>query len=212
MRNIRLLAFLLLSLFTIAGTAAAAPGGKNASNGTGDDNSLTFVTQLTGDEETPPVQTDSHGVAIFHVSRDLQSIDFKLMARDIISVTAGHIHTGTIGIAGPVVLPLVSSSACTVNGDHINCEGTATAANLTGPLAGHPLSDLVTLMQEGRAYANMHTTVHPAGEIRGQLGRHGSPATASAAEQQFLAESKGGIGLATLATGLGHQGQICANH
>src|SRR2546426_2061812 len=35
--------------------------------------------------------------------------------------------------------------------------GTITAANLIGPLAGHPLSDLVAALSDGGAYANVHT-------------------------------------------------------
>ena len=177
MRKIRLLALVLVlvSLFSIAGTASAAPGAKNGSSQNDrNDHSRNFVTRMTGAEETPPVTTDAHGTASFRFSRDGLSMHYKLTATDIISVTAGHVHSGTIGVAGPVVLPLVSASACTVRGDRITCEGTVTAADLTGPLTGHPLSDLEALMQEGRAYANVHTSAHPGGEIRGQLGRHGS--------------------------------------
>src|SRR4051794_30592954 len=174
MRKIRFLALVLISLFTIAGTAAAAPGNKGPSTSP-TDQSRNFVTQLTGAEETPPVDTPAHGVAIFHVSRDGESLSYKIIATDIISVTAGHIHSGTLGVAGPVVLGLVRASACTVDGDHLKCEGTATAANLTGPLTGHPLSDLIDLIEQGRAYTNVHTSAHPGGEIRGQLGRHGGP-------------------------------------
>jgi hypothetical protein len=60
-------------------------------------------------------------------------------------------------------------------------EGTFTAANLVGPLAGHPLSDLLAAIQSGNAYVNVHTNDgqgaantgpgdFPGGEIRGQLG------------------------------------------
>jgi hypothetical protein len=59
-------------------------------------------------------------------------------------------------------------------------EGTITAANLIGPLAGHPLSDLIADMESGGAYVNIHTNDgvaptntgpgdFPGGEIRGQI-------------------------------------------
>ena len=63
-------------------------------------------------------------------------------------------------------------------------EGTITAANLVGPLAGQPLSALVEAIQAGNAYVNVHTNDgvaptntgpgdFPGGEIRGQLsGEH----------------------------------------
>jgi hypothetical protein len=60
-------------------------------------------------------------------------------------------------------------------------EGTFTAANLVGPLAGHPLSELLDAIASGNAYVNIHTNDgvdgtntgpgdFPGGEIRGQLG------------------------------------------
>ena len=64
--------------------------------------------------------------------------------------------------------------------DGILAEGTVTAANLSGALAGHPLSDLVAEIEAGNAYVNVHTNdgVAPtntgpgdiaSGEIRGQI-------------------------------------------
>jgi CHRD domain len=47
--------------------------------------------------------------------------------------------------------------------------GTITAANLTGPLAGRTMSDLVAAIRAGDIYINLHTRQFPAGEIRGQL-------------------------------------------
>jgi hypothetical protein len=176
MHKTRLLALMLVlvSLITVAGTASAAPGSKKASNQSDrPDHSRKFTARLTGAEEVPPVDTDAHGKAEFKISRDGLSLHFKLSVSDIISVTAGHIHSGTLGLNGPVVLNLVSASACTTRGDRIKCEGDATAANLTGPLTGHPLSDLVALMEEGRAYSNVHTTAHPGGEARGQIHQNG---------------------------------------
>ncbi len=59
-------------------------------------------------------------------------------------------------------------------------QGTITAADLVGPLAGHPLSDLISAMRAGNAYVNVHTNdgVGPintgpgdfsGGEVRGQI-------------------------------------------
>ena len=63
-------------------------------------------------------------------------------------------------------------------------EGTITAANLVGPLAGHPLSDLIAEMRAGNTYTNVHTNDgvappntgpgdFPGGEIRGQISEAG---------------------------------------
>jgi hypothetical protein len=97
------------------------------------------------------------------------------------NVVASHIHLGPPGVNGPIVLFLFGtapSGGGSQNG--VLGSGTKTAANLVGPLTGHPLSDLVTNMREGGAYVNVHTNDgvaptntgcgdFPGGEIRGQI-------------------------------------------
>ncbi|MGH7455091.1 MAG: CHRD domain-containing protein, partial [bacterium] len=64
--------------------------------------------------------------------------------------------------------------------DGVLAQGTITAANLVGPLAGHPLSDLISAMRAGNTYVNVHTNDgvglpdtgpgdFPGGEVRGQI-------------------------------------------
>ena len=66
-------------------------------------------------------------------------------------------------------------------------QGTATAAQLTGPLQGKTLLDLVAQLDAGDAYVNVHTASGaspaaqvagdiPSGEIRGQIVPAGMPA------------------------------------
>ena len=63
-------------------------------------------------------------------------------------------------------------------------EGTFSAVDLRGALAGHPLSDLLDAIRAGNTYGNAHTDDgvappntgagdFPGGEIRGQLDTHG---------------------------------------
>lgn len=159
MRKLRLLLFLLMPLLVLVGISVATAGTNR-----------NFVTPLSGSEEVPPHDIQSRGVAIFHVSDDGTRVDYRLNASNIENVVAGHIHSGTLGTNGPVVVTLVTP-ACTTLNNGIRCEGTFTAANLVGPLAGHPLSDLLALLEEERAYVNVHTTVFPGGAIRGQINR-----------------------------------------
>jgi len=64
---------------------------------------------------------------------------------------AAHIHIGRPGVAGPVVLPL--------------CGPCKTGANGRGTLT----HDQAEMLEDGRAYVNVHTQRNPNGEIRGQL-------------------------------------------
>jgi hypothetical protein len=167
MRRLRLALLLLLPLLALAGVAAAAPKAVMSEN-------PNFVTALSGDEEVPPRDTKAHGVAIFHLADDGQSMEYKLIASNIDNVVAGHIHTGTFGLNGPVVVTLVTASACITLNNGIRCEGTFDAGDFSGPLTGQPFSALLALMEQERAYVNVHTIQYPGGEIRGQIDKGGN--------------------------------------
>jgi hypothetical protein len=151
----------------IASTSAAAPE--------------MFVTPLSGDEEVPMRDTRAHGAAIFQVSPDGTQITYRLISSNIDNVVASHIHIGPFGENGPVVVFLfgnVPPGGGSQNG--VLATGTITAANLTGPLVGQPLSVLLDALRSGNAYVNVHTNDgvdptnqgpgdFPGGEIRGQL-------------------------------------------
>jgi hypothetical protein len=184
MRKIRLLAFLLLPLLLLAiATTVSAENPEHFNR--------LFGAHLTGSQEVPPVDTDAEGLALYPVNRDGTEMRYGVVARDIISVTAGHIHSGTVGLNGPVVVNLYSPDACTIRGDKILCTGTITAKNLVGPLAGQPLSTLITMMRDGRTYTNFHTSAHPGGEIRGQIHRILGPEYEAIFKEAFKDHFKG---------------------
>jgi hypothetical protein len=142
-------------------------------------------THLTGDAERPvPRETPAQGQAIFQLSSDGQTLSYKLNVANIENVTAAHIHLGPIEGSGGVVVFLYGNEPA--GGGPINgriASGEITAANFIGALAGQPMSALITHIQNGNAYVNVHTNDgdavvnegpgdFPGGEIRGQLG-HG---------------------------------------
>lgn len=132
------------------------------------DENKNFVTHLTGEEQVPRVETDAQGEAIFHVSKDGTTISFKLIVANLEDVVAAHIHVAPAGENGPIVVPLENGLVPgTSNG--VLAEGTFTAADLTGPLAGQSLADLLADVEAGNTYVNVHTTANPGGEIRGQI-------------------------------------------
>jgi hypothetical protein len=156
-----------------------------------DDSFNTIETKLSGDEEVPIRLTGAHGSAHVRLNTDGQSMDFQLEVNGITNVTMAHIHMQEPGVSGPIVVwffPAVTATAPLPGGggqhEGLLAKGTFTAADLRGPLAGHPLSDLIAAILAGNAYVNVHTDDgvappntgpgdFPGGEIRGQLDRNG---------------------------------------
>lgn len=156
--------------------------------------SLKFRTRLSGDQEVPPVgvviNTRAQGKAEFKLSKDGTSLHYKLSVSKIENAFMAHIHLGPVGANGSIVVWLFPGTGAVpgplgVGPQHGKlAEGTITAADLVGQLAGHPLSDLIDAIQAGNAYVNVHTNDgvaptntgpgdFPGGEIRGQLsGEH----------------------------------------
>lgn len=141
-------------------------------NGNGNDNNndsignVDYSTVLSGDQEVPPVNTSAAGIADFSPSDDGDSIDYTITADDIEAATAGHIHFGIEGQNGPVAVTLFEFDSPQ---DEVSESGTINAEDLSGPLEGMQISDLVDAFNDGNAYANIHTEQNPNGEIRGQI-------------------------------------------
>jgi CHRD domain len=133
-----------------------------------------YGARLTGGAQVPAVDTPARGWAGVVVSRDGSSARFRIVAIRLSSaVTGAHIHLGHVGENGPVVVDLSGLPGVTTRsaGSGYVLSGSFTAANLTGPLAGHSLADLVSDMNARDTYVNVHTAMHRDGEIRGEL-RH----------------------------------------
>jgi hypothetical protein len=77
-----------------------------------------------------------------------------------------HIHYGIACENGPIIVTLFKYDKPQ---NHVSERGTITAENLTGPLQGMQVSDLIDEFNEGTTYANIHTEKNPNSEIRGQV-------------------------------------------
>jgi CHRD domain len=132
-----------------------------------------FDARLTGVSEVSPVQTNASGFADLDVEMEdgqQRVVDYHLYLNDIERVTQAHIHQGNSSENGPIIVPLFNASttpAGPVTGQL--AEGQITPANFVGPLQGMQLDDLISLMQNGSAYVNVHTEQNPQGEIRGTV-------------------------------------------
>lgn len=88
---------------------------------------------------------------------------------DIDKATAAHIHFGTAGKNGPIIVTLFKSDKPTELKNGTLGEGNVTATDLEGPMKGKAISDLIAAMKNGTTYVNVLSTDFPNGEMRGQL-------------------------------------------
>lgn len=133
---------------------------------------------LTGAEENPPVDTATTGQFDVRFSEDLSSASFRLKVFNGTAITQAHLHCGPVGVNGPVVVFLFGMVP---GGFHVNgniAAFTLTDANvaaLSPDCASRigfnimNLADLLTAIEQGNIYVNVHSIANPSGEIRAQL-------------------------------------------
>lgn len=147
-----------------------------------------FVTKLDGKSEVPPVRTKAYGFAEYHYDGAKGRIAFAhLLSLPTRRITAAHLHLGAEGENGPVIATLYEGTA---HGDTLGWPrgkerllyasrlvGELVSGDLEGPLQGRPIDVLVTAIEAGDVYVNVHTRAHPDGKVRGQLRLKGDGAS-----------------------------------
>jgi hypothetical protein len=137
-----------------------------------------------GAGETGAILSNGTARLRLDVDRATQSVKFRLTFSGLSSaVTQSHIHFGKVHTAGGVMVFFCSNlptapagvQPCPAGGGTVS--GTITAANVLG-LAGQNVSAgdfdaLTDALNSDTAYANIHTTNFPAGEICGEIRRGG---------------------------------------
>jgi CHRD domain len=151
MRRLIVIAMLALGALGLPATATAAPARTNL-----------FIAHLVGDQETPPNASLAQGEVIMHVNAD-GTVSYKLIVANINNVFMAHIHVAPRGVPGPIkqwLYPVGGPPTQLLPGrtDGILAQGTFT-----------PTPELLAAIENGDAYVNVHTLLHPGGEIRGQL-------------------------------------------
>lgn len=140
---------------------------------------MNYTAHLSGDQEVPPKETSATGQAFFQLNKDGNELSYRLIVANIEDLHMSHIHLAPAGSNGGVVVWLYPSAPPavmlpgTTNG--ILATGTITSASLVGTLKGKTLGDLITQMNNGNAYVNVHTMMNPGGEIRGQISSAKGP-------------------------------------
>ncbi len=161
MRRKRTWAVALFSLALLAGVIPAAVAGPTSSEVGLVDGSTgiwtlngSYIADLTGAAEVPgPGDDDASGTAYLNLDADAGYVCFAITHHRVSgTIVAAHIHEGAAGVAGGVVVDLdwagTSGTGCvTAAGDVIDA--------IEADPAGY--------------YVNVHSTLYPAGAIRGQL-------------------------------------------
>lgn len=134
-----------------------------------------FVAQLALNPDV--IKTHATGKAEFRLSEDGTQMQFEVVVENLELVTEAHVHLTQKGLAeeglqgrrfrrarpeaalgpGPTVVFLLNFTSKGVPGNGVLASGTITEADLVGPLKGYGLDALVTFIEQGHAYVNIHT-------------------------------------------------------
>jgi hypothetical protein len=142
----------------------------------GADQGNSFRATLVGTEETPANFTAGTGTFTANVLDNDTRIEFTLTYQNLSGPPfAAHVHFGQPNVAGGVSFFFCgggSKPACPSSTSG-TITGTVVAADVLGPMpqgiAAGDLAAILAMIRAGFGYANMHTALHPAGEIRGQI-------------------------------------------
>lgn len=175
----RWLALAAVVLLGVAGVAASAASGG--------DRSGRFGADLEGYQEVPAVSTAAGGTFRAQVNRAGTEVRWRLTYSGLESnVLMAHIHFGQEAVNGGVAVwlcttasaPLPAPAGTPTCPQAGTVTGTLTAAGVVGPavqgIGPGQLAELLAAMQSEVAYANVHSTTFPGGEIRGQVEANGS--------------------------------------
>lgn len=113
-----------------------------------------LFTDLTGQQEVPPVASAATGIAASTVNRETGTVTLHLNAEGADDAAASHIHGGFAGQNGGVLIGLTQDAMDV--GHWFVSDAQFDEAGLADYL-------------DGRLYVNLHTPANPDGEIRGQL-------------------------------------------
>lgn len=133
---------------------------------------VTFDAQLAGGSEVPPVSTGAFGTAAFVFDPNTQRLTCTVTVWNFPpSVSAAHIHLGDAGVNGPVLIGLTPPTGLSGDGSwQCDLDLEDFRAKPDQGLTTAPDIQQILLGNDGRnLYVNVHSTINPGGELRGQL-------------------------------------------
>ena len=134
----------------VLATSLVAILGACSSMGMG--SSVNLGGTLSGSQEVPPVATSGTGRVDATFDKQSRKLSYTVVYSGLhAGASAGHLHgPAAMGQNAGVVVPFANATS-PIRGEAVLTEAQA--------------ADLLA----GRWYANIHTSAHPGGEIRGQL-------------------------------------------
>jgi len=179
MSKLALRGLVLGAAIALLGVASYAIAGGGTRNFNGD--------PMIGYEENPDISSVATGEFTARLSDDGNSLHYKLTYSGLEgAVTQAHVHFGKRAVNGGVSYFLCGTAAapgpagtpaCPTPGGTV--EGDIDAADVIGPspqgIEPGAFKEILAAMRAGSAYANVHSTKWPGGEIRAQItkGRGG---------------------------------------
>ncbi|MFK7937624.1 MAG: CHRD domain-containing protein, partial [Saprospiraceae bacterium] len=152
-----------------------------------------FTTNLFGNNEVPTVMSSGHGAILLDLQDSILTVSgsFADLDGNFTGTPGAHLHFGAAGQNGEVSIPLQVTADANGQG------GILDPANNVYTVDG----SLVAALMTRNIYANIHTDLHPSGELRGQItepaiaifrahlsGTNEVPAITTSANGQIIAE------------------------
>ncbi|CAN5711641.1 CHRD domain-containing protein [soil metagenome] len=154
----RLVSTCALLLFSYAATGLAS--------------TITYTATLTGSGENPANASTATGFATYSLTGDILTLNLTFSGLSA-PATGAHIHCCVgLGANAPIFVPFAAFPN-TTSGTYTNTFNLSTFA-FTG---GGTEAALIAALNTGTAYTNIHDSVFPGGEIRGQITAVPEPGT-----------------------------------
>lgn len=119
-----------------------------------------YIIELNGGQEVPAVTTSGGGVGLVSIDRDETSAHYMFVVNGLEGTfSAAHFHNAGPGVNGGVIYDITDSF-----NDFGGADGYWDADS-------NPAFDASPLFRSGKVYANVHTSAHQGGEIRGNVIR-----------------------------------------
>lgn len=135
-----------------------------------------FRATLSGAQEVPAISTNGQGSFQARLDPSGTELTYELEYSGLEGATTSvaHVHIGQAGVDGGVMFYLCGGGgkpACPNSSGTVT--GTVTADDVIGPvgqgIAAGEFAEAIRAMRQGISYANVHTSLAPDGEVRGQI-------------------------------------------